>query len=88
MSIEWAKSSPDFKDRVDWSLPVGLMGYSMGGAATHINAANARAILDYNIGAAVALHPALTLFTSLVEVPIFYLTASDDYLVNPYLMYT
>jgi dienelactone hydrolase len=83
-SIDWAKNSPDYADLIDWSIPIGLMGYSLGGAATHVNSASAHTVLKYNIGAAVALHPAMTLFSSLVEVPIFYMTASDDWIVNPY----
>jgi hypothetical protein len=30
-SIEWASASPDYKERIDWTKKVGLMGHSMGG---------------------------------------------------------
>ena len=44
-------------DFIDWSAPVGVAGYSMGGGATLDSAGNEEAIEAYNIAAGVALHP-------------------------------
>merc|ERR1712216_1009667 len=55
-TIEWAKDS-DIYDLVDWEAPVGLMGYSLGGAATLDAASNADYISAHNIRAAAAMHP-------------------------------
>lgn len=56
---------------IDWTIPVGVMGYSMGGQATVMTASNTDAVSTYNIGAAIAHHPAST-YRAPVLVPTFY----------------
>ena len=53
------------------------MGYSMGGMAAHSTAANAKYVVNHNIGAAVILHPALA-FAMPIKIPAFYAGGSDD----------
>ncbi|GMI24366.1 hypothetical protein TrRE_jg10307, partial [Triparma retinervis] len=78
-SLEWIKSSK-FADAISDS-PAGLLGHSMGGAATHLSAASPSAVSSHNIGAAVALHPVYVSCSS--SVPIMYGTGSDDTVVPP-----
>lgn len=59
-TIEWASTSSDYKNKIDWTKQVGIMGHSMGGEATQNTAADEEAVKKWNIGAAVALHPAYT----------------------------
>ena len=47
------------RKRVDWSKKVGIFGYSMGGEATVLTAANKKAVKELNIGVAVSMHPSL-----------------------------
>ena len=70
-----------FASMVDYDKKTGLLGHSMGGAATHLSANNADAVVTYNIGAAVALHPVYVDGSS--EVPILYGTGSNDTVVDP-----
>ena len=55
-SLKWAKSSP-ISDLIDWNLPTGLAGFSMGGGGTLTSASNSEAIKEFNIAAAIAYHP-------------------------------
>jgi len=50
--IEWMKTAELYKDVVDWSVPVGIAGQSMGSMATNRTAANADGVAKHNIGAA------------------------------------
>lgn len=57
-NIEWAKENTHLSQFIDWNKPVGVTGYSMGGAATHTIAKNSLGFdLDaLNIGAGMAMH--------------------------------
>eukprot|EP00520_Triparma_pacifica_P004564 CAMPEP_0118658784 /NCGR_PEP_ID=MMETSP0785-20121206/14755_1 /TAXON_ID=91992 /ORGANISM="Bolidomonas pacifica, Strain CCMP 1866" /LENGTH=269 /DNA_ID=CAMNT_0006551829 /DNA_START=67 /DNA_END=873 /DNA_ORIENTATION=- len=79
-SLQWIQTSK-FAPIVDYEKKTGLMGHSMGGAATHLSAKNLDAVTTYNIGAAVALHPVYVAGSS--NVPIFYGTGSNDTVVPP-----
>ncbi|GMH92399.1 hypothetical protein TrVE_jg3630 [Triparma verrucosa] len=79
-SMEWIKTSK-FADIIDYGKKTGLLGHSMGGAATHLSANNADVVTAYNIGAAVALHPVYVAGSS--KVPILYGTGSNDTVVPP-----
>jgi dienelactone hydrolase len=71
------KNESELKSLVDWSTPVGVLGYSMGGVATHITATNESKIKEFNIGAAVALHPVHS-DEEPINLPIFYAAGSKD----------
>lgn len=55
-SIEWAKEG-ELSNFIDLDAPVGIMGYSQGGAATLVNSSDLEAIESANIAAGVVLHP-------------------------------
>jgi dienelactone hydrolase len=55
-TLEWARDS-ELSEFIDWDAPTGVMGYSMGGAATLNSASNQPAIDEFNIGVAVAVAP-------------------------------
>jgi len=58
-SLEWAKATEsDIHSYVDWSYPVGIMGYSMGGLATLNTASSEETVKRLNIGAAALLEAA------------------------------
>jgi len=57
--LEWLKSCGKCRKRIDWSKKVGIFGYSMGGEATILTAANKEAIKRLKIGVAVSMHPSL-----------------------------
>lgn len=85
-SLEWAQGS-SVAERIDFSR-TGLMGHSMGGGATYHGAGQAGAVEQYNISAAVALHPQITSPSKLFSinsplVPVFYGTGSKDTTVDP-----
>jgi dipeptidyl aminopeptidase/acylaminoacyl peptidase len=56
-TLEWAKQS-DLTELIDFDSPVGIMGYSLGGAATLDSGANVEAIAEFNIAVGVAVAPA------------------------------
>jgi dienelactone hydrolase len=39
-TIEWATTDVYMEPKIDWTIPVGVAGYSMGGAAAVMTAAN------------------------------------------------
>jgi hypothetical protein len=61
--------------KIDWTIPVGVSGYSLGGAASVMTAANEDAVSTYNIGASVAHFPSIA-YQFPVLVPTFY-TSGD-----------
>jgi len=81
-SIEWLRTS-QFADKIDFSK-AGLLGHSMGGGATYHNAGQPDVVADYNIGAAVGLHPQTRLFDAVSPVvPFFYGSGSQDNVIWP-----
>lgn len=81
-SIEWLRTS-NISDKIDFSK-AGLLGHSMGGGATYYNAGQPDVVAEYNIGAAVGLHPQTKLFPSTNSlVPIFFGTGSKDVVISP-----
>jgi len=86
-SMEWARAS-NFSSHIDFTLQTGVLGHSMGGGASYHTAGLAVAVKEYNIGAAVALHPQIRspfhlqpITNSLV--PIFFGAGSEDEVVSP-----
>lgn len=88
-ALEYVNQTSEFARRVDWGKKVGVYGHSMGGAASMGNAADAAAVAQYSIGAAVLNHPggakvaggmipASPWATSRTLVPTMYLTGSAD----------
>lgn len=69
---------------IDWSKGVGLLGHSMGAHATVVSA-GAKPASPVTIKAAVAFAPQFfgESFASAVKVPIFYVSASADKIVDP-----
>lgn len=82
-SVDWIKTS-SYNDMIDWSVPLGIHGHSMGGAATQLWASTPDKVTQYNVGAAVMLHPASIIGGPYVPViPSFYTTGSTDDMVPP-----
>lgn len=81
-SIEWLRTS-NISDMIDFSK-AGLLGHSMGGGATYHNAGQPDVVAEYNIGAAVGLHPQTRLYSSSNSlVPIFFGSGSKDVVIFP-----
>jgi len=85
-SFEWMKTN-DLASKVDYSLPTGIMGHSFGGGATYHSSSQADEILEYNIGAAAALHPQVRKPIPKFPIqnpliPIMFTTGSSDPLVS------
>lgn len=81
-SLDWLRTS-NISDMIDFSK-VGLLGHSMGGGATYHNAGQPDVVAEYNIGAAVGLHPQTELFSSTnSQVPIFFGSGSEDVVIFP-----
>lgn len=85
-SLEWMKTS-DLASKVDYSLPTGIMGHSLGGGATYHSSSQSSEIHEYNIGAAVALHPQIRKPIPKFPIqnpliPIMFTTGSSDPLVS------
>lgn len=85
-SLEFLKSSP-LGEKVDWSLPTGIMGHSMGGGATYHSAAQATYIKKHNIAAAVCYNPQIQLAglqpITNSRVPIMFTTGTADTTIVP-----
>jgi len=84
-ALEWAKTSLEVKDRIDWSLPAAIAGHSMGGRATVLSASQEK-VKILNIGAAVAQHPSVNVGgcpNCKPLVPIMFTTGSEDSVVPP-----
>ena len=81
-SIEWAKEDKNFAKLVDWGKKVGLLGFSMGGMATNLSAGHAKKVADFNIGAAVSLHPYAKEFKPSL-VPVLYTSGALDIVTPP-----
>lgn len=87
-SMEWIKAS-NISSRIDLTKKTGLLGHSMGGGAVYHAAGVSSAVQKQNIGAAVCLHPQITLPLPIQPitnslVPIFFGTGSEDDVVWPY----
>lgn len=80
-AIDYVNATPALSARVDWSSKVGVYGHSMGGAASGLNAADDAAIAKYNLGCAVALHPAQGGQAATSKLPTFFATGSADTIV-------
>lgn len=80
-ALAYIKETDEFASRVDWDSKHGIYGHSMGGGATGDNAGNQTAIDEYNLGAAVMLHPLARRTKTLI--PSFYATGSRDSICPP-----
>ena len=78
-NIEWALTDKKYSQYVYVDNPAGLLGHSMGGAATHTCAADKDAVNRYRLGAAVALHPVYNKADAVI--PIFFGSGSKDFAV-------
>ena len=82
-SVDWIKTS-SYNEMIDWSVPLGIHGHSMGGASTQLFASLPEYVTEYNVGAAVAHHAASIIGGPYYPVvPILYTTGSIDHLVAP-----
>ena len=77
------KEDSKYAPLVDWSIKVGIMGYSMGGMATNLSSANKKRIEELGIGAAVSIHARGWKNIGPSLVPIFYATGSLDIITPP-----
>jgi hypothetical protein len=80
-ALAYVNETSEWNAMVDWTSKTGIYGHSMGGGATGDNAGRMSAITQYNIGAAVLLHPVAT--RTPTKIPAFYATGSADTICAP-----
>jgi len=80
-ALRWTHNGTEVKDRIDFSLPKGIVGHSMGGRSTVMAASQGAELKELNVAAAVAQHPAVNVGgcpDCAPAVPIMYTAGEKD----------